>query len=126
MVKVAAPTPNRERIRDIVRDVVHPADRDFLETLSGDYLAGTREEPGLWSAPDGDTLYRTAIRSWTTSISTPEDVHRIGLEEWARSRLSGATSHARPGSETTPPHTGPRWPPTRPTARSPRTSWWPT
>jgi uncharacterized protein (DUF885 family) len=80
MVKVAADA-HREKIRDIVRDVVHPADRDFLETLSGDYLAATREEPGLWSAPDGDTLYRTAIRSWTTLDLEPQDVHRIGLDE---------------------------------------------
>jgi uncharacterized protein (DUF885 family) len=80
MVKVATEA-DRERIREIVRDVVHPADRAFLETLRGDYLAGTREDPGLWSAPDGEALYRTAIRSWTTLDLDPEDVHRIGLDE---------------------------------------------
>ena len=41
----------------------------------------TREDPGLWSAPDGEALYRTAIRSWTTLDLDPEEVHRIGLEE---------------------------------------------
>ena len=71
----------RERVRDVVRDVVLPADRAFLEALSGDYLAGTREDPGLWSAPDGETLYRTAIRSWTTLDLDPEVVHQIGLDE---------------------------------------------
>ena len=72
---------DRERIRDIVRDVVYPADAAFLETLRGDYLAATREEPGLWSAPNGDSLYRTQIRAWTTLELDPADVHRIGLEE---------------------------------------------
>jgi uncharacterized protein (DUF885 family) len=71
----------RERVREIVRDEVYPADRAFLEALSGDYLAATRVDPGLWSAPDGDRLYRTAIRRWTTLDLDPEEVHRVGLEE---------------------------------------------
>jgi len=80
MVKVASEA-DRERVRDIVRDVVYPADQAFLDTLQGDYLAATREDPGLWSAPNGEQLYRTAIRSWTTLDLDPEEVHRTGLEE---------------------------------------------
>ena len=80
MVKVASDA-DRERVRDVVRDVVYPADQAFLEALRGDYLAATREDPGLWSAPNGEQLYRTAIRSWTTLDLDPEEVHRIGLEE---------------------------------------------
>jgi uncharacterized protein (DUF885 family) len=80
MVRVASET-DRERIRDVVRDVVYPADLAFLDALRGDYLAGTREDPGLWSAPNGDQLYRTAIRSWTTLDLDPQEVHRTGLEE---------------------------------------------
>ncbi|MFL5707938.1 MAG: DUF885 domain-containing protein [Chloroflexota bacterium] len=72
---------DRERIRDVVRDVVIPADTAFLDALGGDYLADTREEPGIWSAPNGEAIYRTAIRSWTTLDLDPEEVHRIGLEE---------------------------------------------
>ena len=80
MVKVATET-DRERVREIVRDVVYPADLAFLDTLRGDYLAATREDPGLWSAPNGDRLYRTAIRSWTTLDLDPEEIHRSGVEE---------------------------------------------
>jgi uncharacterized protein (DUF885 family) len=80
MAKVAAEA-DRERIREIVRDVVYPADRSFLEALRGDYLAATREEPGLWSAPNGEQIYRTAIRGWTTLELDPEVVHRTGLDE---------------------------------------------
>ena len=80
MVKVASEA-DRERVRGVVRDVVYPADQAFLDTLQGDYLAGTREDPGLWSAPNGEQLYRTAIRSWTTLDLDPEEVHRTGLEE---------------------------------------------
>jgi uncharacterized protein (DUF885 family) len=80
MVKVTS-EEDRERVREVVRDLVYPADQAFLDALKGDYLAATRLDPGLWSAPNGDQLYRTAIRSWTTLDLDPEAVHRVGLEE---------------------------------------------
>ena len=72
---------DRERIRDIVRDVVYPADQAFLETLRGEYRHASREEPGIWSAPNGDQIYRTAIRSWTTLDMDPREIHEIGLAD---------------------------------------------
>jgi uncharacterized protein (DUF885 family) len=80
MVKVAS-EEDRERVRQVVRDEIYPADAAFLEVLRGDYLAATRDEPGLWSAPNGDSLYRTQIRAWTTLDLEPEAVHQIGLDE---------------------------------------------
>jgi uncharacterized protein (DUF885 family) len=74
---------DRERVRDVVRDVVYPADAAFLERLQGEYRHASREEPGIWSAPNGDAIYRTAIRSWTTLEMDPEEIHAIGLEELA-------------------------------------------
>jgi uncharacterized protein (DUF885 family) len=79
-VKVASEA-DRERVREIVRDEVYPADAAFLEALRGDYLAKTRVEPGLWSAPGGDVLYRTQIRAMTTLDLDPNEVHLIGMEE---------------------------------------------
>ena len=83
MVKVAKES-DRERIRDAVRDHVYPADAAFLEALKGHYLAATREDPGIWSAPNGEQLYRTLIRRWTTLELDPRVVHQIGLDELAR------------------------------------------
>ncbi len=74
---------DRERIREVVRDEVYPADAAFLETLRGEYRHASREEPGIWSAPNGDAIYRTAIRSWTTLEMDPEEIHRIGIDELA-------------------------------------------
>jgi len=74
---------DRERVREVVRDVVYPADTAFLETLRGEYRHASREEPGIWSAPNGDAIYRTAIRSWTTLEMEPLEIHRIGVEELA-------------------------------------------
>ncbi len=80
MAKVANEA-DRARVLAVVREEVIPADRAFLDALRGDYLAASREDPGLWSAPNGDALYRTQILAWTTLPLEPADLHRIGLEE---------------------------------------------
>jgi uncharacterized protein (DUF885 family) len=79
-VRVASEA-DRERVLDVVRDVVRPADAAFLDVLRGPYRAASREDPGLWAAPNGDALYRTQIRSWTTLALDPAELHRVGLEE---------------------------------------------
>jgi len=80
MAKVASEA-DREQLRDAVRAHVYTADAAFLAVLRDQYLPSTREEPGLWSAPNGDALYRTQIRSWTTLDLDPAEVHQIGLDE---------------------------------------------
>jgi uncharacterized protein (DUF885 family) len=82
MAKVASEA-DRERVREVVRDVVYPADRRYLEAIGGEYLAATREAPGLHSAPGGTELYRHAIRHWTTLDMDPRDVHQTGMDELA-------------------------------------------
>jgi uncharacterized protein (DUF885 family) len=73
----------RERVREVVRDVVYPADQRYLEALSGAYLASSREQPGLRSAPGGHELYHYAVRRWTTLQLEPGEVHQVGLDELA-------------------------------------------
>jgi uncharacterized protein (DUF885 family) len=64
-----------------VRDEVYPADAAFLEVLRGDYLGATRTEPGIWSAPNGDAIYRSQVLRWTTVQLDPREIHESGLEE---------------------------------------------
>ena len=71
----------RAQVAEVVRDVVDPALARYLDALRGPYLAATRVEPGLWSAPDGAARYRMAVRTWTSLDLDPGDVHRFGLEE---------------------------------------------
>jgi uncharacterized protein (DUF885 family) len=80
MARVAS-EEDRERIRDAVAEYAYPADERYLAALSGPYLAATRDAPGLGSAPDGERLYRYAMRAWTTLDLDPADVHQVGLEE---------------------------------------------
>lgn len=76
-------TSGRERLAAAVEAHVRPALARYVEALRGDYLAATREDPGLWSAPDGDALYRLAIRAWTTLDLDPAEIHQVGLDELA-------------------------------------------
>lgn len=72
---------DRERIRQAVAEFAYPADRAFLEAVSGAYFAETREDPGICWAPNGAALYRTQIRHWTSLDLDPKELHRIGLDE---------------------------------------------
>jgi uncharacterized protein (DUF885 family) len=78
--KVASES-DRAAVLDAVRDVVYPADAEFLRVLRDEYLPASRVDPGLWSAPNGEALYGTQIRYWTTLEISPEEVHRIGLDD---------------------------------------------
>jgi uncharacterized protein (DUF885 family) len=82
LVKVANDA-DREAIRAVIRDEVIPADAAFLEALKGSYLAKTRPENGLWSAPNGEELYRTQILRWTTLPLDPQELHQTGLDQLA-------------------------------------------
>jgi len=80
MVQVANDA-DRERVRAIVRDEVYPADAAFLETIKGDYMAATRTEPGIWSAPNGEAIYRSQVLRWTTLDLDPQEIHDSGVAE---------------------------------------------
>jgi uncharacterized protein (DUF885 family) len=46
-----------------------------------DLLPEGREEAGVWAQPDGEALYAANVRSVGDSDETPEEIHRIGLEQ---------------------------------------------
>ena len=72
---------DRARVAEAVREVVRPADAAYLAVLRDEYLATTRTDPGIWSAPGGEALYRTQVRAWTTLDIEPGELHRVGLDE---------------------------------------------
>ena len=72
---------DRERLVSAIGKYVRPADTAFLDAVKGPYQAASRREPGLWSAPNGEQLYRTQIRLWTSFDADAADLHTMGLEE---------------------------------------------
>jgi len=72
----------RERLRAaLVRDVV-PAQARFLEYARG-YLPHARVGEGVWSIPDGEAIYETAILASTTLPLTARELHDFGLQQLA-------------------------------------------
>lgn len=70
------------RAADIVTARVYPAlDRQIA--LLKQLRATASDDAGVWRLPKGDELYAAALAGATTTAFTPDEVHRIGLEQVA-------------------------------------------
>jgi uncharacterized protein (DUF885 family) len=71
----------REQIRAAVESAIYPALRRLRDFLAGEYEAKARQEPGISATPGGEDAYRLGIRMNTTIDTTPDEVHRFGMED---------------------------------------------
>ncbi len=69
----------------IAADVV-PAFRRFKKFFVEEYLPASPDQVGIWQLPDGEEMYRFAVRLHTTTNMTPKEIHEIGLQEVRRIR----------------------------------------
>ena len=86
----AMPAAERDALKArgaaVVAEVLAPRRRAWLAFLTDDYLPQAPEEPGLAHRPGGREMYAYEVRGYTTTDLTPDQVHRIGLDEVARIR----------------------------------------
>src|SRR5271165_4383907 len=84
----AIASADQKRLRDAilaaVDNEVRPAYRKLQNFLSAEYAPKGRKIEGVWSLPNGDTLYRFFVRQQTTTSMDPEAIHQLGLKEVAR------------------------------------------
>jgi uncharacterized protein (DUF885 family) len=67
----------------IVEGKVYPAlDRQIA--LIKQLRPATKAGDGVWRVPDGDAIYAEALRQATTTDFTPEEVHKMGLDQVAQ------------------------------------------
>ena len=81
---------DQERLREAaiktIEDTVVPAYRKLARYFEKTYLPATRETVGLSSLPNGSAWYEFLARRYTTTVMTPDEIHRTGLEEVKRIR----------------------------------------
>ena len=63
---------------------VRPAYKKLGAYIAKDYAPYGRKDPGLWSLPNGDALYRFAVKQQTTTAMDPQAIHDLGLREVER------------------------------------------
>ncbi|MBS0630623.1 MAG: DUF885 domain-containing protein [Verrucomicrobia bacterium] len=67
----------------IVASQIIPAFRR-AQALLQEQLPHTTSEAGLWRLPGGDKAYAYALRKYTTTTLTPDEIHALGRKEVAR------------------------------------------
>lgn len=70
------------RATRIVEEAVYPALRR-QQALLRRLKPGTRRGDGVWRVPRGDEIYARALRYFTTTDLTPDEVHDIGVQQVA-------------------------------------------
>ncbi|MEE4164293.1 MAG: DUF885 domain-containing protein [Woeseiaceae bacterium] len=76
----------REEALAVIEDVVLPAYTRLARWFEDDYLPATRETVGLSVLPNGSAWYEFLAREYTTTTMTPDEIHRLGLDEVKRLR----------------------------------------
>jgi prolyl oligopeptidase len=81
---------DRERLRaaatEVIEKTVLPAYHKLDKYFNDKYLPATRDSIGLSALPNGSEWYEFRARNYTTTRLTPDEIHRIGLDEVRRIR----------------------------------------
>ncbi len=81
---------DRERIRAqasaTLEKSVIPAYKKLDRYFDDQYLPATRDSLGLLALPNGKAWYEHLARTFTTTRMTPDEIHRLGLDEVKRIR----------------------------------------
>jgi prolyl oligopeptidase len=76
----------RSQARTVIDETVLPAYRELDEYFNETYLPSSRDTIGLSELPNGSEWYELRARQFTTTQLTPDEIHRVGLDEVARIR----------------------------------------
>lgn len=74
----------RDDARKAIAERVIPAHRELLTFFREEYVPNARTTLGASEMPGGEDWYRQQVREYTTLELTPDEIHRIGLDEVAR------------------------------------------
>lgn len=67
-----------------INEKLIPQFKKMTDFLKKEYLPASRTTSGIGSLPNGKELYKVYAKQWTTTVITPEEIHKLGLSEVAR------------------------------------------
>lgn len=70
-----------KKLVQIICTRVNPALEKLLSFIKGDYLQAAPGNAGLWQYPGGTEYYKFLVKTNTEQDISPEEIHRIGLEQ---------------------------------------------
>jgi uncharacterized protein (DUF885 family) len=73
----------RKEIENAIEKEVNPAYAKFARFVKEEYAPHGRLDPGVWALPNGDAMYRFAVKSHTTTSFSPAEIHEMGLKQVA-------------------------------------------
>jgi uncharacterized protein (DUF885 family) len=76
----------RARATAVIRDRIRLAQRDFATFMEREYAPAARKGLGVRIAPGGEAFYRFAVKDFTTTGLSPDEVYALGEREVARIR----------------------------------------
>ncbi len=71
----------RKELTAAVETDIVPAYKKFRDFVRDEYAPKGRTEFGVWSLPDGPARYTFYVKESTTTSMTPEEIHKIGLQQ---------------------------------------------
>ncbi|MDQ6645941.1 MAG: DUF885 family protein [Pseudomonadota bacterium] len=84
----SVPVADQKRLHDAILTAidndVRPAYTKLSKFVAEDYAPHGRGQPGVWSLPNGEAIYRYDVQHSTTTELTPQQIHEIGLAEVKR------------------------------------------
>lgn len=74
------------KYRQVITTKLIPQYQKMTAFLKTEYLPASRATSGIGSLAIGKQLYSSYAKQWTTTTTTPEAIHELGLKEVARIR----------------------------------------
>lgn len=72
--------------KDAIVKYIIPSYTKMGDFLQNEYLPKSRDTDGYNALPGGDNIYKYFVKSWTTTGKSPEEIHKIGLQQVAMLR----------------------------------------
>ncbi len=79
---------DKKRLTDeftaILKEKIIPSYKEMHAFLASDYLSAGLKESGISAIPQGEAYYAHAIKNYTTTTMTADEIHNLGLKEVTR------------------------------------------